>query len=106
MMGQNFEMKGDAHKKKPIILDHTQVRYNGRLKFFDEVKGYGFIVMDDDNSDIFCHQDDFFKAGIDLKILHSAKNGLQVRLSFSCLSYIGRHNRSRKAVDLKLISMG
>lgn len=65
----------DAVKKKPIILDHTNNRYEGRLKFFDEVKGYGFIVMDDDGSDIFCHYDDFFKAGIDMNVLRAAKSG-------------------------------
>jgi cold shock CspA family protein len=45
------------------------------LKFFDEVKGYGFIVMDDDDSDIFCHYDDFFKAGIDMNTLRAVKAG-------------------------------
>ncbi len=28
-------------------------RYTGRLKFFDENKNYGFIIMDADGSDIF-----------------------------------------------------
>jgi hypothetical protein len=72
----SIDMKNtETVKKKPIILDHTQVRYEGRLKFFDEVKGYGFIVMDDDGSDIFCHYDDFFKAGIDMNVLRAAKSG-------------------------------
>lgn len=109
MMHQNQQMRGMAGlidpvlpKKKPIILDQTNKRYMGRLKFFDEAKGYGFIIMEDDGSDIFCHYDDFFKAGIDMNILKGAKVGQEVKLSFCCLSYIGRHNKSRKAVDLKL----
>ena len=39
-------------------------RYTGRLKFFDEGKNYGFIIMDADDSDIFVHCDDLQKAGI------------------------------------------
>lgn len=92
-------------KKKPIILDQTQERFNGRLKFFDEAKGYGFIVKDDDEKDIFCHFDDFSKAGITLNLLRSVKLGQTLKLSFSCLSYIGRHNKSKKAVDLQLIGI-
>lgn len=39
-------------------------RYTGRLKFFDDAKNYGFIIMDADDSDIFVHYDDLQKAGI------------------------------------------
>jgi len=92
-------------KKKPVILEQTQERFTGKLKFFDEVKCYGFIVKDDDEKDIFCHYDDFCKAGIDINMLRSVKIGQTLRLSFSCLSYIGRHNKSKKAVDLQLLSI-
>jgi cold shock CspA family protein len=34
------------------------------MKFFDEGKNYGFIIMDADDSDIFVHYDDLQKAGI------------------------------------------
>jgi len=95
----------DVSKKKPIILDQTQERFTGKLKFFDEAKGYGFIVKDDDEKDIFCHYDDFCKAGININMLRSVKLGHTLRLSFSCLSYIGRHNKSKKAVDLQFLNM-
>lgn len=39
-------------------------RFTGRLKFFDDGKNYGFIIMDADESDIFVHYDDLQKAGI------------------------------------------
>lgn len=39
-------------------------RFNGTLKFFDEGKSYGFIVMDSDGSDLFVHFDDLKKTGI------------------------------------------
>ena len=95
----------EVPKKKPIILDQTQERYTGKLKFFDEVKGYGFIVNDEDDKDIFCHFDDFCKAGITINMLRSVKMGQLLKLSFSCLNYIGRHNKSKKAVELQLISL-
>ena len=103
-MNQSGQMIESGQKKKPIILEQTNNRYTGKLKFFDETKGYGFIIMDNDSSDIFCHYDDFFKAGIDLDMLKKAKIGQDIKLSFQCLSYIGRHNKSRKAVDLIHIS--
>lgn len=91
--------------KKPVILDNENkhTRFYGKLKFFSEEKGYGFIIMDNDQSDIFCHYDDFAKANITLDMLKGAKLGHILRLSYCCLSYIGRHNRSRKAVDLKVL---
>ena len=30
-------------------------------KFFDEIKCYGFIIMEEDNTEIFVHFDDFEK---------------------------------------------
>ena len=43
--------------KNLFILVDT-VKKTGKIKFFDEIKNFGFIVMDEDNSDIFVHQDD------------------------------------------------
>lgn len=45
---------------KAIKGDHSNhiFRYTGRLKFFDDNKNYGFIVLDVDNTDIFVHADD------------------------------------------------
>lgn len=89
--------------KKPIILDEGKERYTGRLKFFDENKNYGFIIMDGDGSDIFVHFDDLSKAGVTKDMLRVVKNGQIIRFSFGCMSYIGKYNKSRKAVDIELI---
>ena len=101
MYDPNYE--GPREKKKPIILDESKERYFGRLKFFDENKKYGFIVMDDDGSDIFVHYDDLCKANITKDLLRTARMGNLIRLTFSCMAYIGKYNRSRKAIDIQLL---
>jgi cold shock CspA family protein len=55
------------------------LRYTGRLKFFDEGKNFGFIVMDEDGSDIFVHYDDLARAGISRELLKEAKTGQVIR---------------------------
>ena len=93
--------ESDIKKEKPVILDESRQRFTGRLKFFDEVKNFGFIIMDNDGGDIFVHYDDLSKANLPKEFLRTAKKGNIIRLSFSCLKYIGKHNRSRKAVDVQ-----
>ena len=90
-------------KRKPIILDEGAQRYTGTLKFFDENKNYGFIIMDDDGSDIFVHYDDLAKANIGKEMLKTARLGNVIRLSFSCMQYIGKYNKSRKATDVEML---
>lgn len=94
---------GQKEKKKPIIIDEGFGRYSGRLKFFDEAKNYGFIVMDDDGSDIFVHYDDLLKANVDREVLRMAKAGQVIKLSFSCMKYIGKYDKSRKAIDIQVL---
>jgi len=45
-------------------LENSRERFEGKLKFFDEQKNYGFIVMDKDETDAFVHFDDLRKANI------------------------------------------
>jgi hypothetical protein len=90
-------------KKKPIILEESMQRYAGRLKFFDENKNYGFIIMDDDGSDIFVHYDDLAKANINKELLKTARMGNVIKLTFSCMKYVGKYDKSRKATDIELI---
>ncbi|CAD8180949.1 unnamed protein product [Paramecium pentaurelia] len=78
--------------------------YTGRLKFFDEQKNYGFIVMDEDKSDIFVHLDDLQKAGVTKEVLKTCKQGSLIRFQFNCMVYVGKYKKSRKAVELKLLT--
>ena len=84
-------------------MDENKDREEGYLKFFDENKNYGFLVMDADKSDIFVHFDDMQKIGITKEFLKTAKSGNIIRFSFCCLAYMGKYNRSRKAVELELL---
>lgn len=59
--------------------------------------------MDLDGSDLFVHCDDLTKAGMTKDFLRTAKHGNIIRFSFLILEYFGKYNKSRKAVDLKLI---
>jgi len=93
-----------SEKKKPIILEESNQKYTGRLKFFDENKNYGFIIMDEDGSDIFVHYDDLSKAGITKELLRTAKLGNVIKLTFNCMKYVGKYDKSRKATDVQLIS--
>ena len=103
-MGYGGEYSGMVReKKKPIILDESNERFYGRLKFFDENKKYGFIVMDDDESDIFVHYDDLCKANITKDLLRTARMGNMIRLNFGLMAYIGKYNKSRKAIDIQLV---
>lgn len=86
-------------------MDESKEIYSGRLKFFDETKNFGFLVMDDDGSDIFVHYDDLLKANINKEYLRECKaKGQILKFTFSCMSYIGKYNKSRKAVDIELIN--
>lgn len=106
----SMKLENDKNKKL-VIIEESQTRYTGifiniiikgRLKFFDEAKNYGFIVMDEDNSDIFVHFDDIAKANITKEYLRTTKLGNVINFSFACMTYIGKYDRSRKAVDLML----
>ncbi len=90
------------HKSKPLILEESNQRFFGTLKFFDECKNFGFIIMDISNSEIFFHYDDFNKKNISKELLLSYKSGNIIRVSFACLKYIGKYNVSMKAIEIEI----
>lgn len=94
-------------KSKPLVLEESNERFMGTLKFFDENKSFGFIIMDINNSEIFFHFDDFQQEEIFItkEFLMSYKNGNIIRLSFGCLKYIGKYNISLKAIEVSLVSI-
>ena len=65
---------------------------NGKIKWFNQKKGFGFIKPDDDSNDVFVHISAFEKAGIEY--LNECE-----ALSYEVASEKGR----KKAVNLKKI---
>lgn len=106
------EMSSHNEVFKHVEITHMK-RFSGRLKFFDEAKNYGFIVMDVDGSDIFVYADDLQKTGLPKEFLRTAKHGNLIRLKvnfncrfeFTCMNYVGKYNQSRKAIDLSYLKM-
>ena len=101
-MYQGFGMP-QLKERNHVNVDDIKRRYTGKLKFFDETKNYGFIIMDDDGSDIFVHFDDLAKAHLGKEFLRNVKVGKTIRLSFCCMQYFGKYNKSRKATDIEFL---
>ena len=80
---------------------NNKERQSGYMKFFDEEKGFGFIVMDSDGSDIFCHLDDVKKAEFSLETIQEAINK-QLVFTFECHIYQRKLSTGRKAINLSL----
>jgi cold shock CspA family protein len=78
----------------------------GVLKFFDEKNGYGFMTAKDDSGhfDIFVYRKDLLKAKIKMDKIRQVKKGAVLTFSFQICHYVGRHNASRKAKNIKMFS--
>ena len=89
---------------KEITYSHRK-KFSGHLKFFDEGKNYGFFIIDEDKSDIFVHYDDLAKAKISKEMLKTIKHSRNlIKFAFNTISYIGKYNRSRKAIDIEILN--
>lgn len=53
--------------------------YTGTVKFFDEHKSYGFMIMDIDNSEIFFHMDDIITPNVTNEFIMTYKSGNVIR---------------------------
>ena len=75
------------------------------MKFFDESKNYGFFIIDEDKTEIFVHNDDLAKAKITKEVLRELKLSRQyVKFAFNSITYIGKYNKSRKAIDIEMLN--
>jgi cold shock CspA family protein len=92
-------------KIPPAVSHVTDKKESGRFKFFNEGKSYGFLVSDIDGSDVFFHFDDMKKAGISEDFLRDSKNNFVLRFCFNVMTYLGKYNNSKKAVDLELLTV-
>lgn len=88
--------------KEKEYIENNKEREFGMLKFFDEGKGFGFIILEKDGSDIFVHLDDINKIIIDFDIIRIIRKKFIIRFSFISYYYYGKHNKSRKAIELNV----
>jgi hypothetical protein len=74
---------GNLLAKPPMFdgLDRNERLY-GRLKFYNEVSKFGFLIKEKDNGDIFFHLTDMENSGITVDILMGKKSCLEP--SFDC----------------------
>lgn len=88
--------------------NRNRERLSGCLKFFDEAKNYGFLVVDQaekNEKDMFVHYDDLKKTMIVKSLLSSSKNRYSIHFTFHVFGYNGKSKSSKKAVDIKLVSI-
>lgn len=105
---ETTKTKSDKKKKKKKSKTNEKRRGGrlaGKLKFFDEGKKYGFMVLDKDESDMFVHYDDLRKTNIAKDLLVSSKNRYSMHFTFHVFEYSGKGGVAKKAVDIKLVSI-
>lgn len=93
------------NKKSKKTEKRKRDRFSGKLKFFDESKNYGFFVLDTDGSDMFVHYDDLRKANLSKDLLVSSRTLYSMHFTFHVFEYDGKYKSSKKAVDIKLVSI-
>ena len=76
-------------------------RYTGKLKFYQLKKRFGFITLDEDNSDVFLCEDDLILSGINYKAFKECVfNKLPVAFEFNIKKYMEKDQEKRKAIDV------
>ena len=68
------------------------MEHEGKLKFYNHVKGYGFIERKDGQSDLFVHISEFKKSGI--------KKVVQEMI---VTYHLNEHNGKPVATDIKVV---
>ncbi len=75
------------------MIEQDEERQTGTVKFFNEIKGYGFIIPDSGGSDIFVHISAVQRSG-----LSSLDNG--IRISFSTEK--DKRGKGPKAIQIRV----
>ena len=89
---------------KTPAFSHDASKTTGRLKFFNEAKEYGFIVMED-KTEVFVHKADLLRHNIDTCSLAYYRQYYDIVMEFNVQEYKGREKVNRKAVDLAIRDM-
>lgn len=96
-MGQavHCEGKGTLDGLSDGIDAMQDDRLSGTVKFFNEAKGYGFIVPDGGGADIFVHVSAVQRSGLAL-----LENGAKVTFA----TEPDRRGKGPKAVDIEIVT--
>ncbi|CAD8094918.1 unnamed protein product [Paramecium sonneborni] len=77
--------KIETPSKLPYVLDDSLQRQKGRMKFYDDSKKYGFLVLDEDGTDVFVHYDNLQAAGITIEKMKQFKLCIRIILNIQNL---------------------
>lgn len=91
-------------KDGDVAAGITHSSINGMLKFYSEVKEYGFILMDD-GSEVFIHKADLVKQNIDTRHLAYYRKFYNIFVKFDIEEYQGKTKKHRKAVNMIILDM-
>ncbi len=69
-------------------MSNTEVRVRGRVKFFNDEKGFGFIMPEEGGKDIFVHRKDLVE-------------GVDTLLQDQAVSYVVGNNNHKKGDGTK-----
>lgn len=89
---------------KDKILFESQSFSIGKLKFYNEQKGFGFIVSSD-GKDIFVHKDDLLRANINTCQLEYMKGFYDIILRYRYIEYKGKVKNNNKAIDIHIVEV-
>eukprot|EP00656_Telonema_subtile_P005036 TRINITY_DN1228_c0_g1_i1.p1 TRINITY_DN1228_c0_g1~~TRINITY_DN1228_c0_g1_i1.p1 ORF type:complete len:126 (-),score=33.63 TRINITY_DN1228_c0_g1_i1:296-673(-) len=56
LLMRSFTRTAPAMKQMQMAFMCSDSRLTGTVKWYNPIKGYGFITQDKDGSDLFCHQ--------------------------------------------------
>lgn len=76
----------------------------GRLKFFNPIKEYGFIVLKD-GTDVFVHKTDLLRSRVDVGRLYEQCQTFEVYMAFDIEYYPGKNKMHKKAVKLRTVML-
>ena len=89
--------------RKPTILNETLEFTKGRVKYFDSIKEFGFIIPDHETKEIFFHFHDVSDDRLNKEILSLSKVGIVIRVVFRIMDYVGKYSQSKKALQVKIL---
>ena len=90
------------HADPGLGVTHRQVE--GKLKFYSEVKEYGFVIMED-GTEVFAHKADLVKQNINTAYLAYYRKFYDISVKFDVEEYQGKTKVHRKAINLQVLDM-